>query len=303
MPVERFQVGGGRAPEEPIDIIVISHNRLDLTVRCLDCIYRNTDMPFHLIVVDDSTDFTPDYIRYLQKEGKDITFAHSDKPYESGNQLYNIGLSHCKHDLAATVNNSIFVEPDWEKVAVQFMRQNPTVGMVGFKCLFPSGVIESAGVAMIDYTPVDLGRDLPGHALATVYEVHATQWAFAMVRVKAAVGNLDEKIWHPFVGWDDLDNCLVLRKKGWQIFYCGMGIGYHEPRATRGKDVRDANTYLKNKQNAETFYKRWGYFEMYKKAMHLPSDYQGITAEDVKDQTPVEVSPPYIVSPRKRGKK
>lgn len=270
---------------EPIDILVPTHGRLDLTIRCVHAIYTKTRAPFHLIVVDDSTedmddglDMTKIYMERLASKYDNVTYIHSDVPYDNGNQIFNIGFANCKYDFMATVMNSMAVEPEWETIAIQFMRQNPNVGIIGFKCLFPSGVIESAGIRMMGYTPVDVGRDMPGHRLSAIYETPAAQWAFALVRKKAGE-KLEEDVYHGFKGWDDIDNCFVVRKRGYKIFYCGLGVGYHEPRATRGRN--DIDSHFQNLQNGEAFYKRWGYWEVFKKYTGRPKDWEGITKEEL----------------------
>jgi len=254
---------------EGIDIMVPTHGRLDLTMRCMDAIYGNTSTPFHLIIIDDSdpnsedplTSLTPLYFEKLRKLRDNITFVHSEVPFTCGNQIINTGLKHCKHEFAANVMNSIRVQRDWEVVAVQILTNNPKIGMVGFKCLFPWGRIESAGIGMSDFSPVDIGRDLPGHDLNCIVETQAAQWAFGLLRREAVVDVLPEDVFNGFVGWDDIDNCFVLRDKGWKIFYCGLGVGYHTPRATRGNNSQEV--YIKNRENAELFYNRWGLWDKF----------------------------------------
>jgi GT2 family glycosyltransferase len=130
--------------------------------------------------------------------------------------------------------------------------------------LFPNNnLIESAGIAMNGYTPIDVGRDLPGHRQSSVYECFAVQWALALVRKQAVVGVLDEDVFFGHVGWDDIDNCLAVRKKGWKVVYCGVGAAYHSPRATRGDDSMQAA--VKNLVNAHTFYKRNGFWDLFLK--------------------------------------
>lgn len=271
---------------EPIDIVVPTHGRLDLTVQCLRSLYLNTQNPFHLIVIDDSTedmdnglDMTKAYMERLSSKYNNVTYIHSDVPYKCGNQIFNIGFKAAKYDFVAFVMNSMTVEPDWEVVATQFMRANPKVGIVGFKCLFPSGIIESAGIRMMGYTPIDVGRDFPGHRLSAIYETPAAQWAFVLVR-KEAGQNLEEDVFYGFKGWDDIDNCFVVRKRGYKIYYCGLGVGYHEPRATRGRN--DVESHFQNLQNGEAFYQRWGYWDAYKKFSGKPDDYKGVKKEDIE---------------------
>lgn len=273
-----MEVIGAQLPGAPLlDIMVPTHNNIDLTKRCVQSIYFNTQSPFHLIIVDDSTDkLTPLYFKELMTNGvaplnkvTNLTFIHSDVPFKEGNQFFNIALRYTKSEYLATVMNSVRVEPEWELFAIHnLMAQNPNVGLIGFKCLFggdsqKSGHIESAGIKMVKYLPTDVGRDLPGHRMNNVYEPDAVQWAFALIRKKAALGNLEEGIFNGFKGWDDIDNSFALKAKGWRILYCGMGCGYHEPRATRGDNGEAAAKA--NRENGEQFYKRWGLWDLFLK--------------------------------------
>jgi len=290
-----------------LDVLVPTHNHLKLTMGCMDCLYTNTSQPFHLIVVDDSTDLTVKYFEELKETHDNVTFVHSDEPYKCGNQLFNVGMEHCKTPYMATVMNSVEVEPEWDSMPVKIMNNDPTVGTVGLKCLFPkSGLIECAGIYIQDYLPCDIGRDEPGHRLNGIYQCEATQWAFALHRVNALKGNLGENTYHGFVGVDDIDNCFTLRHKGWKIVYCGIGIGYHHARATRGKDGVDA--YHLNRENLESFYKRWGYWESFHKSnpevietlkdVKLVASGDKMLAEELK-----EASVSYVRSSRKQTEK
>jgi len=254
------------------DIILLSHGHIELLVRCLKTLYAHTATPFHLIIVDDSdvndpdpaNSLVPEYLERFNKLKDNVTYIHSDKPYKEGNQIFNIGLKHAESDFVATIMNSITVEPHWERVALQFMFEHAEVALVGLKCLRPSGLIESAGIAFNKFVPYDIAEGHPSHRFVELYECDAVQWAFAFLRRKAVTGNIHEGIFHGFKGMDDIDNCLVLRKKGYKVFYCGYGCGTHEPRATRGSDAPE--DIRLNRENQEIFYHRWGFWKDYQKA-------------------------------------
>ena len=265
-----------------LDIIIPTHGRVfDLTVPCLTLIYEHTRAPFHLIVVDDSTpdlpsgqDGVPDdtlkHIQRLQIEKDNVTFYHSITPFKCGNEIFNVGLSLGNAPVVATIMNSTQVEPDWDIVAMKMFKEWPKVGAIGLKCLKwgwgekEDGQIECAGIQLAPdgFSPSDMGRNEPGHRRASTYPVWGLQWAFAMFRREAIEGNLDENLYQGFVGWDDIDNTLVVRSKGWEAWYCGLGVGYHRTHATRGSASNDA--LLKNLINGEIFYKRWGLWEKFK---------------------------------------
>ena len=276
-----------RPDVQPFNVILPTHSHLKLTMDCIGALYANTALPFHLIVVDDSTDLTPLYFQELQKEHDNITFLHSDTPYKSGNQFFNIALQHCQHPFVATVMNSVCVEPDWELMALQILKTSPKVGIVGIKCLLPNGLIESVGLTFRGHIPLDLGRGRPGYAIPWNYEAIAVQWACAFLR-KEAIGILEENTYHGFVGWDDIDNCMVVREKGWTIMACGQGVALHNPRATRGNNA--AEVTIKNRQNAEKFLKRWGFWKQFRKVEPKAPEY----FKHIKEKEMPEFAKPFI---------
>ena len=255
--------------EYSLDVLMTTHNRLDLTMASVKALYDCTARPFHLIVVDDSTDLTPLYFADLQQEHDNITYIHSDIPYESGNQIFNIGLAQTKTPYTAIVMNSVRVEPEWDIQPIQVFIEQPKIGVLALKNLFPDGSIESAGIALGDSEKVDFGRfkeisthipvDMftgqPGHRAGLIYECYSAQWAFVLLR-REAVPVLEEDVYHGFKGWDDIDNTLIMKKNGWDVFYCGGSAGYHQPRATRGDDSLEGAKL--NMDNAVNFFKRWG---------------------------------------------
>ena len=271
------EVYSGHEALPEIDIILITHGKLEeLTKYCVQSIYANTRSPFRLIVIDDSTpdmddgkDQTPQFFKRLQIEKTNVTFHHSDVPFTSGNQIFNIAFSLGTNPFVATVMNSVMVEPDWDVVASQMMTANTKIGIIGLKCLKlgwgegQDGQIESAGLYIHEYVPCDVGRDEGGHRRGNSYPCFSIQWAFALVRREAVVGNLREDLYNGFVGFDDIDNTLVLRHEGWEAWYCGLGAGYHQTHATRRSNEDDK--FIANRQNAEIFYKRWGLWETFRK--------------------------------------
>ncbi len=312
----------------PFDIILLTHGKLELTVESVKAIYAFTRTPFQLIVVDDSTpdlddgtDLTPLWFEKFQKKHDNVTLLHSEIPYREGNQAFNIGLQHAEHEFVALVMNSVIVEPEWERVALQFLKENPRilnddgtikeggVGVVGLKSLNQWGRIESAGIAMDTSgasgqgcMPVDLQRDHPSHRFTTLYKVEAVQWALAILRKEAVIGNLEEGVFNGFKGMDDIDNCFVVRSKGWDIFYCGYGCGIHKTRATRGSNMK-IDIEL-NRQNRERFYKRWGYWDKYfaNTGVKVPEDIIqpgiGVPVKPIR-QLPAEAGIPILGVPDK----
>jgi GT2 family glycosyltransferase len=250
---------------QKMDILLPSYGRLDLTIRCIEALYSFTLTPFHLIILcgehPEDAGVPKSYFLNLQKKYNNITLCYHPKNWKTGNTFFNVGLKYCRTDLVATIMNSITVEPNWEVIALQLMESDPKIGTIGFKCLFPSGLIESAGILFNGIIPTDYGRDEAGWRHNEITEMPCVQWAFALHRKQALVGNLENDVFNGHVGWDDIDNNMCVRAKGWKVVYCGVGVGIHQSRATRGSNTAEA--FLANQENAHRFWKRWGMWEKY----------------------------------------
>jgi len=255
-----------------MDILLPAYGNMVLTLECVNTLFNNTISPFHLIILNadrkEENQLTHKWALDFIKTHQNVTYCHRPYDWIEGNQFFNLGLKYCQTDNVVTMMNSVTVEPYWEMVALDIMKNDPQVGSIGFKCLFPDGRIESAGIIFNGIMPSDFGRDEVGwRHCETKVEMPCVQWAFAMHRKQALVGNLPEGVFYGHVGWDDIDNNMCVKAKGWKVVYCGQGVGIHKPRATRGSNTVDA--HLKNQYNAHTFYKRWGLWDKYLEGINM----------------------------------
>lgn len=266
-----------------MDVLVFTHGHLELTIRCINAIYQHTFNPFHLIVMDDSTpdmdkgtDLTPLWLEKFRATHENFTFVHSEEPFDSSYPIFKEALKHCQTPYLVLIVNSMVVEPEWDVAGLEMMKNNTDVGIVGFKQLdWWTRVIQSAGMfstfggGMLS----DVGQGLASHRYSNVYECDAVAWAFVLLRKEAIEGKFDYCPYHGFKGWEEIDTCLLVRQQGWRILYCGLGVGYHQARATRGVQNGDAEEFkLANRlnlENREIFAKRWGYWPDYHKHSHV----------------------------------
>lgn len=249
--------------EYRLDVIVPTHGHLEQTIRCIKALYRSTVVPFHLIVMDDSTpdmdegtDMTPQWFERFCSLHKNITYIHSDEPYRTYNKIINDGLKPCETSYVASMGNSVAVEPAWDIMGLRLMKSNSQIGIIGFKVIDAStGLIESAGITKDGSMLSEIGNGEEAHKYTENYECDAVEFAFVLMRKEAMQGILDETSYHGFKGMEDLDACFALREKGWQVFYCGLGRGYHNACATRGSN--DVLSIMQNLENKEVFAKRY----------------------------------------------
>ncbi len=241
-----------------LDIILLTHNKLENTTRCVTALYENTEEPFLLNVIDDSTDSTPAYFTSLQMEKGNVNYIRPDVVLKSGNQAINIGLKLTHSDPVIFITNSSFVEPNWLPLALSLIRRDEKVGVVGFKLLFPetNTIIEAGEIVRPNGERPNIGMYEPSHRHTYVREVHSVGWACVLLR-RAALPpeGLDENTYIGFRGMDDSDNCLEIKKRGYKILYNGYGCVYHKLSACQGGGTEQGQ--LEAAENYHRFVNKW----------------------------------------------
>lgn len=245
-----------RSDIEPIDIILLTHNHLENTTRCIEALYANTKQSFKLTVIDDSTDTTPQYFQHLIENGDDINYHHYEKIYDANEALYK-GLELTKSDPFIFLTNSTFVEPEWLFMALKIMNDDSKAGLVGFKILDPATnlIIEAGDHVFPDATRINIGMYDVGHRYSHIREVNAIGWAVVLMRRAVIPSEGFDSNYIPWRCAADLDNCLEIKKRGWKIYYNGLGSVYHKLGASQG----DGTNYGRKEagENCEYFEKKW----------------------------------------------
>jgi len=229
---EEFLTKLARVDNE-IDIMIITHNHLDFLRRCIDSIYKETILPFHLIVVDDiSTDGTEEYLRNLREEKGNISYIKLNMKARGGAQIMNIGLKYSQSNLIVSMNNDIIVTKGWLEEAVKCIRSDSEIGIVGMKFLYEDGRIQHAGGTFIkNGIPYHLGVGEPRKAHSEIKEVHWVSGPCVLIRRECLNTGWDE-IYDSFGGHEDIDLCLRARNRDWKVVYCGKSEVYHLEGAT-----------------------------------------------------------------------
>ncbi len=248
---------------DKIDIILATHNKIEMTIHAVQALYNWTKVPFRLIVIDDSTDGgqTELYFKNLKKEmGEEdnVTFVHSKEQFKNGNQIINKGMKEANGEVVTYLGNSTWVEPEWLEAGISMMDKEEDVAIMGFKLVRPNGTLEHAGIYWTPDMPhhYNYGANEAAHRYTHIREVDIVGFALCLLRKSAFPDGLDEKSYNGFAGYDDLDNCLSAKKRGWRILYCGLGTAIHLEGATRSKGSDEYAT--KVEENRQTFLNRWG---------------------------------------------
>lgn len=235
-------------------IIIPVYNHASLTRQCLNTILGNPPLggDYEIIVVDDaSTDTTPSLLKLY---GSQIR-VHT--------QSQNLGFATACNDGAALstgehlvfLNNDTLPVPGWLDVLVQYAESHPGAAVVGSKLLFPNNTVQHAGVVICqDLHPRHLYSGFPADhpAVNKSRRFQIVTAACALFRREAfeQVGGFDTAFKNSY---EDVDICLRLGEKGYEIHYCHQSVLCHLESVSR--DTRGAQEM----HNFQIYFSRWAH--------------------------------------------
>jgi len=242
----------GIRPPTLVSIIIPVHNRIDLTVPCLDSIYRCAagNLATELIVIDDaSTDGTAECIRERYPDVKLIQNARR----QSFGANINAAAKLARGRHLCLLNNDTIVLPNWLGPMVEAAENDPTIGVVGNRHLWPdSEKINHGGMAFDKrYEPVHIHvGQKPEFAPALVdreFQILTAACWVVPKHVFDELGGFDLQFKN---GFEDMDFCLRAKERGLKVWYVGKSVIYHYGQSTPGRTVNDA-------ENASRFQQKW----------------------------------------------
>ena len=131
------------ATKQPIDILVLTYNRLRYFKTFVKFLYLSTDYPFRLIVIDNgSTDGTREYIVELRKQGKIWKYLFNEKNLPLA-AAFTEGFKLVESELFITAPDDIIPplgkKPSWLEIFVAKMDQDEMAGcinLIGSRCVY-----------------------------------------------------------------------------------------------------------------------------------------------------------------------
>jgi GT2 family glycosyltransferase len=120
-------------------IIILTHNQLEHTMRCLQSVEQYTPELHEVIIVDNaSTDATLDYLRQYQSAHPNVQviFNKENKGFAGGN---NQGLVLARGEYVLLLNNDTIVTDGWLTRMLAVFKNHPEVGLVGPMSNYVSG--------------------------------------------------------------------------------------------------------------------------------------------------------------------
>lgn len=238
-----------------VSIIIPVFNNVEYTKQCLKALIENTpNSPYEVVIVDNgSTDGTKEALKCLRGSVKII----SNRENLGFAKACNQGAAAADGNYLVFLNNDTKVQPGWSRELVKVLENDPGVGAVGSKLLYPDGSVQHAGVVMLEIE----GENalLPRHAfiqqpsdpnfINVPMLFQAVTAACMMVRKSdfARVNGFDESYWN---GSEDVDLCFKLAEIGKKIVYQPKSVVTHYESKSgkeRHRGIRQNNKLLRER--------------------------------------------------------
>ena len=241
-----------RSPLPLVSIIIPTRDQAALLQRCLTSIREKTDYaPIEIVIVDNGST-KPETHAFLHDLALDPRIQIvTDGAEFNFSRLINRGVRIARGEILAFLNDDIETDKsDWLREMVSHAIR-PEVGAVGARLWYPDGRLQHAGVVLGLHGVARhaFQRFLPQpvalmNRTFILSQNYSAVTAACMVLRKTGfddVGGFDENLPNNF---NDVDFCLRLRERGWQIIWTPYADLIHQESASRGRHSDSAERAL-----------------------------------------------------------
>jgi GT2 family glycosyltransferase len=225
-----------------VRIIIPTRDRYELLESCISSILEKTDYPldrYHIIVVDNASS-EPKSLEYLQKVRRNPSCSVTPSPGPFNfSKICNNGAASTDGEVLVFLNNDMTViEADWLTTLVSYANE-PDVGIVGAKLLYPNDTVQHGGV-VLGVQGVGAHR-YGGYAASDSTHLDATREMTAITgaciamrrMVFEALGGFDPNL---AVAFNDVRLCIRTFESGYRNIYVARPLLYHHESISRGFD-------------------------------------------------------------------
>lgn len=244
-------------PLKTSTIIIPVYDKVDYTKQCLQAIAENTGFDdYEVVIVDNaSTDCTKDFLRSLEGDIQIITNSENLGFVEACNQ----GAKVARGKYLVFLNNDTIPKPGWLTELIRVAENDPLVGAVGAKLIYPDGRLQEAGgIIWSDGTGWNYGRgDNPRKPQYNfVREVDYCSGACLLIArdLFEKIGGFDSRYAPAY--YEDTDLCFAVRDLGYKVLYNPRAEIVHFEGTTAGTDLSSG---MKRYQqiNQQKFAEKW----------------------------------------------
>ena len=224
----------------------VGGSRLDTLRMLVRSVRQKTSYPnYEFVIIADNGDVTPEVRRALDGSAHRVVPYFSGGPFNFSHKV-NLGASHARGTHLLLLNDDVeVIASDWMSAMLEYSQQ-PEIGAVGAKLLYPDGRLQHIGIVLgvgsgAGHAFHQHAGASPGYASSavSVRNYSAVTAACMMTRRDAfeAVGGFDEDL---AVDFNDVDYCLRLRRAGYRIVFTPFATLYHHESASFGPRTQNA---------------------------------------------------------------
>lgn len=235
--------------DNPKVTVIIPACRAELLRTCLESVFAKTKYEnFDVMVVDNSNgaDIQQLVAACPRPSAQFIYIDYRNRPFNFS-AINNLAVRQTAAPLVVFLNDDTeVVNREWLTALVEH-GQRPRVGVVGAKLLYPTGLIQHAGMVMGIYESAGhVFRHFPGKAghyfglAQTVRNCSAVTAACMLTKRELflKLGGFDEN--ELALAFQDPDYCLRVCQAGFLVVYTAYSVLVHHESATRGLALNPA---------------------------------------------------------------
>lgn len=224
-----------------LSIIVLSYKKSQLTIDCIDSIFKNfkgkfEQNYFELIVVDndsgvDTVEKIKNYIKSKNYKNVNILENHKNLGFGMG---VNVGVKSANGEVLLFLNNDTVIGDSGIERMVYFMNSNSTVAILGGKLTNPDGSEQASigkfyNILNVLWLLIGMQRfGLSDRNPVKIKEVDWVKGGLMMIRksIFEKLGGFDENI---FMYIEDMELCYRAKKHGYKtFFYPDISVIHHD---------------------------------------------------------------------------
>ena len=216
-----------KPPAAPVvSVLLILHNRAELTFQCLKSLTEDRSIPLELIILDNaSSDETPALLE--QVRGARIVRLRENLGFLRG---CNRAAEVARGEHLLFLNNDTELRPGSLAAALDTITREPSVGAVGGRLVFPDGRLQEAGsIIWSDGSCLGYGRDdspwKPEYSFQRDVDFCSAAFLLTPRRLFTELGGFDERYQPAY--YEDADYCVRLWKSGARVVYDPRAVVTH----------------------------------------------------------------------------
>lgn len=276
-------------------IAMLSYNRKDAIEKTLDTIYRNTDVPFNVLVLDNGSE--SETIKFLNR------FKKSHNNFKVIFEKKNLGcpggrhkmLKMIKSDYVVTIDNDMEVPKFWLRDLIMKIEDNKNIMGVCVKDVFPWGKIEFTGGSISKdengfylFNAVNYNKNY--NDLSTLEEIDCDWMPGGATLWRGNIHDIAEHSLEYINAFEDFDYSLQVIKKGYKVVNCPSVIFIHNHSSGFSKKQQSKEAkYISDRNNENgfiislaAFFRRTGYIMRNDKIYNLLNISTDATPKEVK---------------------